>query len=109
LHITGADLMDGTPLFDIKPYLPHIDAIPQAQGGFATEFKDYGLQVECAEDLLALVPKAKRTVLLQILAQDPRPGYEQDEEKIYGFSYAEFNVRFQVIKNKIIVREIAPK
>jgi len=109
LWVTGADLMDGTPLFDIKPYLPHTEAVPEARGGFATGFKDYALQVECPPALLALIPQDKQEVLLKILAQDPRPGYSQDAERVYGLSFAEFNVRFQVQDNKVLVREIAPK
>ena len=109
LLVGGSDLMNGTPIFDIKPYLPHIEAIPDAKGGFATAFKDYALEVECAPQLLLQVPPEKQAVLLKILSQDPRPGYKQDEERLYGLSFAEFNVRFQVKNNKVIVREIAPR
>lgn len=109
LWVTGGDLMDGTPLFDIKPYLPHTEAVPDAQGGFATKFNDYALQVECPPELLAQVPQDKQKVLLKVLAQDPRPGYVQDADRIYGLSFAEFNVRFQVQGNKVLVREIAHK
>ena len=109
MWVTGGDLMDGTPLFDIKPYLPHTEAVPDAQGGFATKFNDYALQVECPPELLAQVPQDKQKVLLKVLAQDPRPGYVQDADRIYGLSFAEFNVRFQVQGNKVLVREIAHK
>jgi tRNA-Thr(GGU) m(6)t(6)A37 methyltransferase TsaA len=109
LWIKGADLLNGTPLFDIKPYLPHIESVPEAKGGFATAFKDYALQVQCPPELLAKIPQDKQPILLQILAQDPRPGYEHDEDRIYGLSFAEFNIRFQVQKDTVIVREIAPK
>ncbi len=96
LYISGADLMDGTPIFDIKPYLPHIDSIPEATGGFATKVAGNFLQVSCTDELLALFPKEKKDVLLAILAQDPRPGYQHDPARIYGIEFAGFDVKFKV-------------
>ena len=84
LHVVGADMMDGTPIYDIKPYLPYVDAHPEAKGGFAEEVKDYRLEVEFPEEWLKLIPEEKRAVLLEILAQDARPSYQKDEERIYG-------------------------
>ncbi len=95
LHISGADLMDGTPIYDIKPYLPHIDAIPDASGGFAKEVSAYALTVECAEELLQKLPQQKRRALLAVLEQDPRPSYQNDPNRIYGFPFAGFEVKFK--------------
>ena len=75
LHISGADLMDGTPIYDIKPYLSYVDSHPEATGGFALQQKEGVIAVECPEDLLEIVPENKRQALLDLLAQDPRPAY----------------------------------
>ncbi len=103
LVISGADLMNGTPIYDIKPYLPFTDSHPDAVGGFADAFVDYGLQVEFPEDLLALVPEEKREALNGVLAQDPRPSYQNDPERIYGVSFGSQNIRFQVKENILTV------
>lgn len=107
LRVSGADLMDKTPIYDIKPYLPHIEALPDATGGFAVQVKDYKLTVSCDEKLLNILPKEKRQALLLALAEDPRPSYQKDEERIYGFLFAGFEVKFQVIGTILHVREIA--
>ena len=107
LHVSGADLMDGTPIYDVKPYLPYTDSHPQARSGFAEEFVDYALAVEFPEKLLEKIPEEKREALLGILAQDPRPAYIDDPERLYGFNYLRFDVRFTVDGGKLIVREIA--
>ncbi len=104
--VLGADLLDGTPIYDIKPYLPHIDSIPEAEGGFATDFKDYGLKVNFPEELLSTIPEAKRKSLMAVLAQDPRPSYQNDEERIYGLSFAGYNISFKVKDQTIIVTEV---
>lgn len=96
LHVTGADLMDGTPIFDIKPYLPYVDSHPEASEGFAGEVKAYALNVEIAEEFLRKVPEEKREVLLEILAQDPRPSYQNDPERLYGMAFAGMEVKFRV-------------
>lgn len=97
LLVAGADVVSGTPLVDIKPYVPYADAWPEAAGGFAVPpEKARRLQVEMPPDLLALVPEAKRAALLAVLAEDPRPAYQQDGQRIYGLSFAGLNVRFQV-------------
>lgn len=106
LHISGADLMDGTPIYDIKPYLPHVDCHPEASGGFALPFKDYSLEVDFPEELLQKVPEEKRKALLGVLAQDPRPSYQKDPERIYGFSFAGLEVRFRVKDRMLTVCEI---
>ena len=96
LVVSGADLMNGTPIYDIKPYLPFTDCHPDAVGGFADAFVEYGLQVHFPEDLLGLVPEDKREALLGVLAQDPRPAYQKDPERIYGVMFGTQNIRFRV-------------
>ena len=96
IHIYGADLMDGTPILDIKPYIPHADCKPEAIGGFAAPFTNYALQVHCPPELLQIMPQNRREALLGVLAQDPRPSYQHDPERIYGFNFAGFEVRFSV-------------
>lgn len=96
LVISGADLMNGTPIYDIKPYLPFTDSHPDAVGGFADAFADYGLQVNVPEELLNLVPEEKREALLGVLAQDPRPSYQNDPQRVYGVAFGSQNIRFQV-------------
>lgn len=108
LTVAGADLMDGTPIFDIKPYLPHADCRPEATGGFAAPLVEKALQVACAETLLNQLPQPKRAALLGILAQDPRPAYQEDAARIYGFSFAGFEVRFTVAGTLLTVQDIFP-
>ena len=96
LVVAGADLMDGTPILDIKPYLPFADAKPDASGGFAEPLREYALQVEFPEALLSKVPPQYRAPLREILAQDPRPAYQQDPTRVYGFSFADLEIRFTV-------------
>lgn len=103
LFVKGADLMDGTPIYDIKPYLPHIDSIPDASGGFAAEKNAYQLKVACEERLLNLLPLEKRAPLLELLSQDPRPSYHNDPERIYGFVFAGFEVKFRVAAGELTV------
>ena len=106
LTVTGADLLDGTPILDVKPYLPYTDSHPEAVGGFAEEFKDYHLQVEFPEDLQKLIPAEKREALLGVLAQDPRPSYQNDPERRYGFRFSDFDVRFRVDDDRLTVCEV---
>lgn len=103
LWISGADLVDGTPIFDIKPYLPYVDSHPEAAGGFAEEKKEYRLSVEMSEELQQLLPEEKRAALLEVLSQDPRPSYHKDPERVYGFPYAGFDVRFRVAEDVLYV------
>lgn len=103
LVISGADLMNDTPIYDIKPYLPFTDSHPDAVGGFADAFVDYGLQVNFPAELLALVPEEKRESLLGVLAQDPRPSYQKDPERVYGVLFGSQNIRFQVQENLLTV------
>lgn len=96
LRVSGADLLDKTPIFDIKPYLPYTDSRPEAIGGFGDSCKDYQLKVDCPAECLELVPPQLRDSLLAVLAQDPRPSYQHDPARIYGMKYAGMNVRFYV-------------
>ncbi|NLW54642.1 MAG: tRNA (N6-threonylcarbamoyladenosine(37)-N6)-methyltransferase TrmO [Clostridiaceae bacterium] len=96
LKVSGPDLLDGTPLFDIKPYLPYTDCRPEARSGFVTEYEWTGLAVEIPPDLLVKIPPDQQTALREVLAQDPRPAYHRDPERIYGLSFAGRNVRFTV-------------
>ena len=106
LTVSGADLMDGTPIYDIKPYLPHTDCHPDALGGFADQFVDYALDVVFPEEWLAMIPEDKREALCGILAQDPRPSYIDDPERVYGFNFLDMDVRFRVRDGVLTVCEI---
>lgn len=108
LHVAGADLMDGTPILDIKPYLPYADSHPEAKGGFAQPLSERRLAVDCSPELLARVPEEHRQGLLGALAQDPRPGYQHDPERVYGMGYAGLEVRFVVEGERLTVTEIVP-
>ena len=96
LRVGGADLLDGTPIYDVKPYLPQADCHPEALGGFAESTPWHGLEVEMSPALLAKVPADKRRALLAVLAQDPRPSYQADPTRVYGMSFASLQVKFQV-------------
>ena len=106
LVVSGADLMDGTPLLDIKPYLPFADAKPDASGGFAEPLREYALQVEFPEALLSKVPPQYRAPLREILAQDPRPAYQQDPLRVYGFPFADLEIRFSVEGERLTVLSV---
>lgn len=109
IRVAGADLMDGTPIYDIKPYLPYADCKPDAIGGFASQPKAATLQVFCPEALLACFPTDRRDALLAVLAQDPRPSYQNDPERVYGLGFAGFNIRFSVCEEHLTVLDIAPQ
>ncbi len=108
LHIAGADLMDDTPIFDIKPYLPYADSHPDAVGGFTGNQRPKELEVVFPKDLLEQVPPERRAALTGVLAQDPRPSYQHDPERVYGLGFAGLNVRFTVAEEVLTVREVAP-
>ena len=109
LHVAGADLMDGTPIYDIKPYLPYADCKPDASGGFASRPKEATLSVDCPPALLERLPADRRSALLAVLAQDPRPSYQDDPHRIYGLSFAGYNVRFCVESSVLRVQDITQK
>ena len=96
LHVARADLMDGTPIFDIKPYLPYTDAHPQASSGFTADYEGYHLTVRFPEDLLKKVPPEKQAALRGVLAQDPRPSYQEDPTRVYGMAFGGLEVKFSV-------------
>ena len=106
LLVSGADLMDGTPILDIKPYLPFADSYPQASGGFTGQKIDGPLKVEVSQPLLAQVPKEHRQALLGVLAQDPRPSYHTDPQRVYGMEFAGLEVRFSVQNDVLTVLTI---
>ena len=103
LIVSGVDLMDGTPIYDVKPYLPYAEAVPEARGGFADAHSEDILQVDFPPELLNEIPEEKRSALLQALSLDPRPAYQNDPERIYGFYFAGHNVRFRVEGSKLTV------
>jgi tRNA (adenine37-N6)-methyltransferase len=96
LHLSGADLMDGTPILDIKPYLPHVDSHAEALGSFTEKTKEYFIPVEIPDELLEKIPADRRETLKKVLEQDPRPSYQNSEERIYGLSFAGMEIKFQV-------------
>ena len=108
LLVGGADLLDGTPVFDIKPYIPLSDCRPDALPGYTAQTRGHCLHVECPEALLALIPPDKRQALLDTLAQDPRPGYQHEPGRVYGLLFAGCNVRFTVEDGVLTVREVCP-
>ena len=107
LRILGADLMDGTPILDIKPYIPYADSHPEALGGFAAVPAGETLEVVIPPELLEKVPESRREALRGVLAQDPRPHYQEDPERIYGFGFAGMEVKFSVEGNRLTVRDIS--
>ena len=106
LRLRGADLVDGTPVLDVKPYLPYADCVPDALGGFAAAPAAPALAVDIPPDLLERVPPERRRALLGVLAQDPRPRYQKDPDRVYGFGFAGLEVRFSVADGGLTVWEI---
>ncbi len=106
LHVAGADLMDNTPIYDIKPYLPYTDSRPDAAGGFAEPLKDYALTVDFPEELLFRIPLELREAVIGVLACDPRPSYQKDPTRIYGVEYAGYDFRFTVRDSILTVCEV---
>lgn len=102
LHIGGADLMDGTPILDIKPYIPYCDAHPEAMGGFTQDAGDYLLEVDFPENLKQRLPAEKQEAICQVLSHDPRPSYQKDSDRVYGLSFAGHDIRFTV-KDKVLM------
>ena len=109
LTVAGADLADGTPILDIKPYLPYADAFPDAAGGFVQGLDERRVEVDCSEALLEALPEADRAPLLSVLSHDPRPAYQQDPERVYGFQFAHCEIRFTVRNGRLTVRDIQPE
>ena len=106
LRIAGADLMDGTPILDIKPYIRYSDSLPESRGGWMDDAAPGTLPVDCAPELLEKLPPDRRAALLGVLAQDPRPAYQHGNERVYGFPFAGFDVRFRVKDGRVEVVEL---
>ena len=109
LHVGGADLMDGTPIFDIKPYIPYSDCHPDATGGFTDRAGEFLLTVDFPAELLEKLPPDKREAALAVLSHDPRPSYQRSETRVYGLIFAEFDIRFTVREEKLTVVEVTPR
>ena len=106
LVVSGADMMDGTPIYDIKPYLPYVDSVPEAVGGFTQETADYHLEVDFPEHLMGRVPKEMLETLLGVLGQDPRPAYQHDDSRVYGLPIGGMDVKFAVKDGVLSVLDI---
>lgn len=110
IHVLGADLMDGTIIYDIKPYIPYTDSHPTARAGFTDSVQWQSLQVEFTPEAQTSLPRIiDRGVLESILSQDPRPHYHDDPERIYGMEYAGYDVRFRVSGSVLMVTDIVMK
>lgn len=103
LHVGGADLLDMTPIYDIKPYIPSSDSHPEAVGGYADDFNEYRLKVDFPQKLLNFFPEDKRTAVVECLAEDPRPSYQDDENRIYSMRFSGLDVHFRVVEDTLIV------
>ena len=106
LHVAGADLMDGTPIFDIKPYIPYADAHPDASGGFTDTAGDFILEVHFPAPLLEKLPESKREAAIAVLSHDPRPSYQRKPDRIYGLTFAGYDIRFTVANETLQVIEV---
>ena len=106
LIVRGADLMDGTPIYDIKPYIPYADCHPDAAEGFTGQTRTHHLEVSCPETLWQTVPEADRAALQGVLASDPRPSYQHDPQRVYGMEFAGLEVHFTVDGAQLTVRDI---
>lgn len=104
VYVRGADLMNGTPIYDIKPYLPYADSHPEAKGGYTEQTKELpNLEVEVSPEVRELFDTEKLNVLCQILAQDPRPHYQHDENRVYGIQFGGYDVHFSVKNDKLLL------
>ena len=108
LHVGGADLMDGTPIFDIKPYVPYADAHPEAVGGFTDTADAFLLDVAFPDALLAILPADKRQAAISVLSHDPRPSYQRKPDRIYGLTFAGYDIRFTVEDSTLTVVAVDP-
>ena len=106
LVVSGADLLDGTPIFDIKPYLPFADCIPQAVGGYADEHKNEGLQVIFPNELASKIPQDKLQGLCECLQDDPRPSYHDEPQRVYGMAFGGFEIKFRVENGVLTVLDV---
>ena len=109
IHVAGADLMDGTPIFDIKPYIPYADSHPEATGGFTDNAGDFLLKVDFPTPLLEKLPQNKRDAAVAVLSHDPRPSYQRKHGRVYGLTFAGFDIRFTVDDGVLTVCEVVKK
>ena len=109
LLVSGIDLRDNTPIYDIKPYLPHVDSHPEARGGFAVEKAEYALEVVFPPELLEKIPVNKQNAIVEVLKQDPRPAYHEDATRRYGVAFAGYDVRFCVSEGVLTVVEVSER
>lgn len=107
IRVGGADLMDGTPIFDIKPYVPYSDCHSDAIGGFTDQAGDFILEVDFPPALLQKIPQNKHSALVGVLSHDPRPSYQNDPNRVYGLTFAGYNIHFKVTENKLTVIDVA--
>ena len=106
LHVGGADLMDGTPIFDIKPYVPYSDCHPDALGGFTDTAGNFLLKVDFPDELLQKLPESKREAAVGVLSHDPRPSYQRKPDRVYGLTFAGYDIRFTVRDDTLTVVEV---
>ena len=109
LHVSGADLMNGTPIYDIKPYLPYADSHPDARGGFTDKIVEHRLKVDFPSEIFKEIPESQRKAVLEILANDPRPRYQDNPDKVYGMAYGELDIRFRVNGDILTVCEVVKR
>lgn len=107
LHVAGADLMDGTPIFDIKPYIPYSDSHPNASGGFTDQANDFLLDINFPENLLEIIPSEKQAAAIGVLSHDPRPSYQNQSDRIYGLTFSGFDIRFKVNGKNLTVLDVS--
>lgn len=106
IWVSGCDMIDKTPIFDIKPYLPYCDSIAEARGGFTDKLDKRELEVSMSQEMLCKLPHEKREILMSVLKSDPRPSYQDDEERIYGFEFCGFEIKFKVCEKQLTVIDI---
>lgn len=106
LLVGGADLLDGTPIYDVKPYLPFADSIPNATAGFAESVREYALKVVFCKELFSKINKNKQNALIKVLKHDPRPSYQDDPEREYGMRFAEYEINFKVAGDTLTVTDV---
>ena len=106
IHVSGADLMDGTPIFDIKPYIPYADSHPEALGGFTDTAGEFLLNVDFPDALLKMLPESKRAAAIGVLSHDPRPSYQRKPGRGYGLPFAGFDIRFTVEDDTLTVCQV---
>lgn len=106
VRIAGADLMNGTPIFDLKPYIPYSDCKPEASGGFTDGVNSFLLTVNFPDDLLKIIPEEKHSAIIGLLSHDPRPSYQKDSSRIYGIQFGKWDIRFQISEDTLTVIDV---